>query len=301
MNNKNQYLKENNIKRKNIFNVINILILLLVIIAVTYENFNVIYASGNFKLVIVNIMISIFIIFEAIQILYVKKRNEMCNIKIENLEENNKNLLEVNDHIRCFKHDFNNIIQTLDACVDLGDINALRNYFKSLSKECHYMNSIDRLNVKGKGSPAIYSVLVNKYKLAESKDIDMNIEILVDLNVFNNKAYIVSRMLGILLDNAIEAANECDEKIINVQIIKDNKGSNKLLVIIENTYKDKDINTNKIFEKEYSTKKEKGNSGLGLWKIKEILSKDYELDLVTSKDDIMFKQQLEYYINVSQS
>ena len=44
-------------------------------------------------------MISIFIIFEAIQILYVKKRNEMCNIKIENLEENNKNLLEVNDHI----------------------------------------------------------------------------------------------------------------------------------------------------------------------------------------------------------
>ena len=72
------------------------------------------------------------------------------------------------------------------------------------------------------------------------------------------------------------------------------KPSRKRCIIkIENTYENKEIDTDKIFEKNYSTKK--GNTGLGLWKIRDILKKDTSLDLFTSKDEEMFKQQIEIY------
>ena len=65
------------------------------------------------------------------------------------------------------------------------------------------------------------------------------------------------------------------------------------LLIVENTYKEKDIDTEKIFEKGYSTKE--GNTGLGLWEVRQILLKNTNLNLFTSKDAKYFKQQLEIY------
>ena len=62
---------------------------------------------------------------------------------------------------------------------------------------------------------------------------------------------------------------------------------------IENTYKNKDVNTEQIFEKGFSTKQ--GNTGLGLWQIRQILKKNNNLNLYTSKDDEYFRQSLEIY------
>src|SRR5699024_7392011 len=108
-------------------------------------------------------------------------------------------------------------------------------YFSGLLKECNCMNSMDLLNNKGTENPAIYGVLLNKYKRAEENNINMNIDIMVSLDKFREKSYVLSRMIGILLDNAIEATSECEEKIVNVQFVKE-EGKNRNLIIIENTY-----------------------------------------------------------------
>ena len=97
---------------------------------------------------------------------------------------------------------------------------------------------------------------------------------------------------GILLDNAIEAANECDEKIINVSIKNDEKNSRQLLVV-ENTYNNKDVDTEKIYDKGFSTKP--NNTGLGLWEVRQIIKRNNNLNLFTTKDEKYFKQQLEIY------
>ena len=102
------------------------------------------------------------------------------------------------------------------------------------------------------------------------------------------------RILGILLDNAIQATRECDKKQINITIRKESK-RNRQLLIVENTYAEKDIDTEKIYEKGYSTKE--GNTGLGLWEVRQILKKNTNLNLFTSKDNTYFKQQLEIYKN----
>lgn len=240
------------------------------------------------------IIFAIIFVLVSADMLLCKNKNMENNLEIEKLVEKNKNLSEVNDSIRCFKHDFNNIIQAITGYIDLNDIEALRIYFESLVKDCHHLNMIDKLNYEVCDNPAIYSILINKYKKAQESNIKINIEIVACLKELSNKSYVIARMLGILLDNAIEASLECEEKIINVRIIKE-LNKHRTLIVIENTYENKEIDTNKIFDKNYTTKVGKGNSGLGLWKIRDILRKDMNLDLFTTKDEKMFRQQLEIY------
>ena len=96
------------------------------------------------------------------------------------------------------------------------------------------------------------------------------------------------------MDNAIEAASECKEKIINVTFRKEEK-RHRLVMVIENTYLNKEIDIDKIFQKSYSTKSKKTNSGLGLWEIRQILKKNNNLNLFTKKTEEYFVQQFEIY------
>lgn len=138
----------------------------------------------------------------------------------------------------------------------------------------------------------IYNLLTSKYHIAEDKDIKINMTFLLDLNTLKMKIYEFARILGILLDNAIEASSECDEKIINITFRNDSK-NNRQLITIENTYKNKNIDTEKIFEKGVSEKE--NHTGLGLWEVRKIIKKNNNANLFTSKTDKFFSQQLELY------
>ena len=54
------------------------------------------------------------------------------------------------------------------------------------------------------------------------------------------KIYEFARILGILLDNAIDAASECDEKILNI-VFRNETKNNRNIILVENTYKDKNV------------------------------------------------------------
>lgn len=287
------YSKEiiKNFRKRDLFSIIISIMGIVIAIIEMLEMKTMLQENSN-KYVFYNIISTISIFLISIYGIFSRREAIINKIKIDILEEKNKNLSEVNDYTRCFKHDFNNIIQAIDGYIMVNDMTALQKYFSGLLKECNCMNSIDLLNNKGTENPAIYGVLLNKYKRAEENNINMNIDIMVSLDKFKEKSYVLSRMIGILLDNAIEATSECEEKIVNVQFVKE-EGKNRNLIIIENTYNNKNVDTNKIFEKNFTTKE--GNSGLGLWKIRDILSKDMDLDLYTTKDGVMFKQQLEIY------
>ena len=106
------------------------------------------------------------------------------------------------------------------------------------------------------------------------------------------KIYEFARVLGILLDNAIDASSECDEKVINI-IFRDDAKNHRQLITIENTYQDKNVDTEKIFDKGVSGKE--NHTGLGLWEVRKILNKSKNLDLFTTKNDKYFSQQIEIY------
>jgi len=217
-------------------------------------------------------------------------RLEETTEELETEKNYNKTLSLLHDNIRCFKHDFNNIIQILGGYIDLEDMEGLKKYYKSLLKECNLTNNLNVLNPQTINNPSIYSLLNNKYYKAAENGVNINFDIFSDLSTINFDIYELSRILGILLDNAIEAAKETDEKLVTIIFRSSMK---KQLFIIENSCIDNNISTTKIFEKGYSTKE--NNSGIGLWKVHKILAKNTDIDLFTTVKDNIFKQELSVY------
>ena len=212
--------------------------------------------------------------------------------KLESAEEYNKTLRILHDSVRGFKHDFDNIVTTIGGYVKTNDMEGLKKYYIQLEDDCQKVNNLYLLNPEIINNPGIYNLITNKYNEAISKNIKVNISLLLDLSNLKMKIYEFARILGILLDNAIEASQECDEKIINITFRNDEK-NHRQLVIIENTYTNKNVDTIKIFGKGISEKE--NHTGLGLWEVQNILKKNNNISLFTTKTDIYFKQQLEIY------
>ena len=217
---------------------------------------------------------------------------QLTEQNLEQSQQYNKTLTILHDNIRCFKHDYNNMITTLGGYVQSEDMEGLKRYYSQLLQDCSRVKNLSALSPEVINNPAIYSLLTNKYHQASELGIHMNIESFIDFHKINMKIYEFTKILGILLDNAIEAARECENKTINI-IIRNDFKVNRQLVIIENTYMNKNIDTEKIYEKGYSSKP--SNTGLGLWETRQILKRNNNLNLFTSKNNDFFKQQLEIY------
>lgn len=227
--------------------------------------------------------------------MYSLTKTTQLQITEQNLEEAqlyNKSLKILHDNVRAFKHDFSNIVQAIGGYIGTNDMEGLKTYYSQLLGDCQKVNNLYTLSPEVINNPAIYSLLTSKYHKADELGIKINLEVFLNLNELNMKIYEFTRALGILMDNAIEAASECDDKIINVEIRKDFK-VNRQLLVIENTYEEKDVDLDKIYEKGYSSKP--NNTGLGLWEVRQIMKKNNNLNLYTTKNDKFFNQQLEMY------
>lgn len=287
----------NKMKKKNVSPLLINFIVGIIAIAMQLYISTIYIDTLPLNIIITNLIIILIYFFISI---YSLSRTNKLEITTERLEEEklyNKTITILYDNIRGFKHDFNNIVQAIGGYISTENIGGLKDYYSDLMDDCQKVNNLAILNPELINNPAVYSLLTSKYHRAEELGIKMNFEIFLDLKTLNIKTYDLTRILGILLDNSIEAASECNEKEIYITIRKDNK-ANRQLFIIENTYLNKDINTDRIFEKGYTskTKQDSKNHGLGLWEVRQILKKNNNLNLYTTKDNKLFKQQLEIYL-----
>ncbi len=213
---------------------------------------------------------------------------------LENAQHTIQTTKILHDQVRSFKHDFDNMLNSIGGYVVSEDMEGLKKYYNQLLEECHKTNNLYSLSPEVINHPAIYHMLATKYYEADKKDVQIDLDVFLDLNEIEKrmKIYDFTRILGILLDNAIDASNECEKKLINVSFRKDLE-NNVILVIIQNTYTDKNLDTEEIFEKGHTSKE--NHSGLGLWKVRQILKKNNNLNLFTSKDNEFFTQQFEIY------
>ena len=245
-----------------------------------------------FYIVLLNLIGLITFILLSFYTLLTIAKLESTSMSLEESQLYNKTLQMLQDNTRAFRHDFSNIVQGMAGFIDKNDMEGLKKYYSQLVEDIQHTNNLTTLSPEVVNNPAIYNVLATKYHKADQLGIKINLEAFLNMNDLHIKIYEFTRVLGILMDNAIEAAKECDEKIINVVFRKDSKRHMQLL-IVENTYTNKDVNTDKIFEKGYSTKQ--GNTGLGLWEVRQILKKNNNLNLFTTKNDEFFTQQFEIF------
>lgn len=117
--------------------------------------------------------------------------------------------------------------------------------------------------------------LIN-YKLMEmeSKKLDVNINVSKEVTKTNLPKLTIKQkdslysIMGVYLDNAIQAAEVSKKKEISLEIFKENKD---VVIIIANTYNGK-IDLEKLDEYGYSTKGK--NHGVGLHIVKKILEEE---------------------------
>ena len=217
---------------------------------------------------------------------------QVATMKLENAESYNKTLSFLYDNVKAFKHDFDNMVFTIGGFISTNDIEGLKTYYNSLEKECQNINNISLLNPTIINNPGIYNLLAIKYQKAKSENVDIHLDFFLDLTQLHMPIYDFSRMLGIFLDNAIEAAATSEEKSIKI-VFRDSSKSNVQIIQIENSYTNKSIDTKAIFEKGITEKD--NHYGMGLWEVKQILKRNNNVNLITENDDSYFKQCLEIY------
>lgn len=207
--------------------------------------------------------------------------------EIETLKMYNKTLSLCTTNIKNFRNDFDMILQDIGGYIKYGEFESLKKYYQAISEEYKDVKSLSVLNPMVINESAVYNIVSNKYYLAKEQGIEVEMEIMMNFKEVKINTYELGRILGILLDNAIEAARGATEKKIYLYF-QMRKG--KDFIRIANTYKEEEIDISKIFEKGFSTKAK--NHGLGLWEVKQILDKHDNIDLYTHKEKDIFLQDL---------
>ena len=282
----------------NIFYKKNKLIILtsmsIALIILFMQFYLIIFYNNTLPLFIVLLNIVFLIAYFSITMISMIKtmKLEKTQIDLEQEKLSNKTLQILHDNTRAFKHDFSNILAGIGGYIETNDMNGLKKYYNQLINDCNHIKNCESLNPNVINSPPVYAVLANKYYTADSKGIKINLESFIDFNQLYMDIYEFTRILGILMDNAIEAAGECKNKLINITIRND-KRQNRQLFIIENTYKDKNLNIEKLSQKGFTSKP--NNTGLGLWEIEKILKKHKNIAKFTTKNNDFFIQQIEIY------
>lgn len=215
-----------------------------------------------------------------------KAQNDLITMTLHN-----KTMTGMVDGVRKLKHDYNNIMQALNGYVSTKQYDKLKEHIKSVLGECSDINTLSVITPKIFNDPAIYGIVGAKYFTATEKDIKFEFDITTNIAKINFSMPDLSRILGIILDNAIEATTKLENnRYIKLEMRFDNKKCADVIRVY-NTYDTSiNINTQDIFKKGYSSKEVK--SGIGLWEVKKLIDKSKHSQIYASIEKDKFIQNI---------
>lgn len=211
--------------------------------------------------------------------------------KYKYLQDYAKKMEDLYMDLRVFKHDYFNILSSLRAYMDADDMDGLKNYF-----EHSIMPESKKLDNKNKELSSLSYLGVQELKgLVYTKLFHaVNLGILVELDIkepitqFSMDILDLTRILGIFLDNAIEAAETTKDKKVYIGFAKREEN---VLVVIRNSCENQQIDMKGIYQLGRSSKGE--HRGVGLYQAQRILGKYKNIIHSTGYVETMFSQTLE--------
>ena len=243
------------IKQNFNFYTISFLIILFINIILAFKGISL----DNYILIIISIMCSIFIV-----IIFKTIINDKYNIRI--LEDKNKHLKETYDaysntidEYKEFKHNLKNELYSLKVALPEEYQPIVNKIILKYNKETDWINRIDKM------PQGIQGILYLKIQEASYKKVKI-------FTKFENNNFLdLSNVIGILIDNAIDASSLTKNKIIVVNIEETKSFINiKMINKFINS-----VDLNQIGKKNYSTKVYK--SGLGLNSLKKLKSNNLKI------------------------
>lgn len=235
-------------------------------------------------------LISTILIINIIQSQMDKLAMDMRQETYDRLQEYTNQIEAMYSSLRSFKHDYSNIMLSMSGYIESGDMDGLRAYFnneiipanKKLLKNTAHLNQLMNLKIT-----ELKSIISAKLLYAIEQGIAVTIEIAEEISELPINSMDLSRVLGIFLDNAVEAALETENPAIQFAIISLEK---EYLLIISNTFLDHGLPTATLRQPTVSSKG--ANRGIGLYNAKETLSKYNRVFWDTETNETHFTQRL---------
>lgn len=200
------------------------------------------------------------------------QENKMLALKAQEQEKLAEYTSQLESHyqeIRRFKHDYMNILATMSGFIQENDMERLKDYFELhiaptsrllANKDAIIarLSNIRVLEIKG----LLYTKLVQAMNL----DLDIDLELSEEITAIGMNLLILSRVLGIYLDNAMEAALLTPERYLHIAIIKKDR---QIIFHLENSTLPPPVSMAKLVSPGFSTKE--NHSGLGLSTAQKLL------------------------------
>ncbi|WP_445477943.1 sensor histidine kinase [Lysinibacillus irui] len=201
-------------------------------------------------------------------------------------EQLEKNYYEM----RTFRHDYINILSSMSEYITNRDMTALESYFNDnimrVSQEIRdndfKMRGLSQIKI-----PEVKGLVSSKLITAQEKGIDVVFECPNEIHDLNMDSVLLCRCIGIILDNAIEAAEEVEKGMVRVGFVELEQS---VSFVVWNTFRDTGHKLFQYFEKGFSTKGE--NRGLGLNSLKKMVDQENKTRLDTVIEDDYFKQEI---------
>ncbi|MDE7332116.1 MAG: GHKL domain-containing protein [Lachnospiraceae bacterium] len=210
---------------------------------------------------------------------------------LQDLQDYTHNLEVMYNSLRSFKHDYVNILLSISGYIENCDMDELKNFFdnkifptKNLIDQGDYkLNQLSNIGVL-----EIKSLLSAKMIYAHESGIDVTIDIPDRVDSFLIDTVDLARILGIFLDNAIEAALTAKQPQMGLNIIQHKAG---VSIIISNRFQDNGVVLQRLKQKGFSTKI--GHQGIGLSNAQKIISSYDNVLLETTMQCGCFTQHME--------
>lgn len=164
--------------------------------------------------------------------------------------------------MKAVRHDIKNQLLTIMQYADEGKNNDIKEYVNVLTN--NYLPNI--LNYINTNNAAFDAVINSKIAVCNQKNIFMEVNIKQDTNI-SIPPVEIAVLFGNLLDNAIDAAKDTNEKRITLDI---QKNASYLIIFVSNSIKSSVLKDNKNLE---TSKPDKELHGIGIKSIKNIIEK----------------------------
>lgn len=211
--------------------------------------------------------------------------------EIETYYEYTLQIESINNEMRKFRHDYVNILTTMSEYIREDDMPGLRQYFNenivpmkdNLQMKSIKINGTENLKVR-----AIKGLVTTKILQAQEKNIPISIEVPELVEHIEMNTIDLSRIIGIITDNAIEASEALEDALIRIAFINTDSS---VMFIVMNKCKEDMPRIHELFQERFSTKGE--NRGLGLSTLKEITDSTENVLLDTTIENGYFIQKVE--------
>ncbi len=192
--------------------------------------------------------------------------------------------------LRKFRHDYRNILTSLEDYLVEKDYAGLEAYYLQRikpSSEHLLINEFKLENLSNIQLRELKSILALKLMSAQELGIDVSLEVKEPIDEVAIDSVVLVRMLGILLDNALEELQDLGGGRLSVVLFAD---SRSVQIVVQNTCRDNLPQLYHLRQEGFSTKG--ANRGLGLSNFHEMVRACGNVDSETTVERQLFTQRL---------